>query len=140
MKNNNESINVITYELFELFFQKRPYLMVKKFIKPYVDFCLKHIPDKSKYLGNKSFPQTQSIEKFLKIYEKFDKSDLVKNIDTNILKNYNYYMSYNINFYSYYEKEKEQKTNENNEKENTDFTENSNQIKEKQVDKKKNFH
>ena len=139
MKNNYESINIITYELFELFFQKRPYLMVKKFIKPYVDFCLKHIPDKSKYLGNKSFPQTQSIEKFLKIYEKFDKSDLVKNIDTNILKNYNYYMSYNINFYSYYEKEKERKTNENNEKENTDFTENSNQIKEKQVKKKKQF-
>ena len=124
---SEESINIITYELFDMFFEKRPYLMVKKFIKPYVDFCLKHIPDKSKYLGNKFFPQTQSIEKFLKIYEKFDKSDLVKNIDTNILKNYNYYMSYNINFYSYYEKE------------NTDFTENSNQIKEKQVDKKKKF-
>ena len=136
---SEESINIITYELFDMFFEKRPYLMVKKFIKPYVDFCLKYIPDKSKYLGNKFFPQTQSIEKFLKIYEKFDKSDLVKNIDTNILKNYNYYMSYNINFYSYYEKEKEQKTNENNEKENTDFTENSNQIKEKQVNKKKKF-
>ena len=114
MKNNYESINIITYELFELFFQKRPYLMVKKFIKPYVDFCLKHIPNKSKYLGNKSFPQTQSIEKFLKIYEKYDKSNLIENIDTNMLKNYNYYMSYDIDFYGYYLKEKDIQQDLNN--------------------------
>ena len=111
---SEESINIITYELFDMFFEKRPYLMVKKFIKPYVDFCLKHIPDKSKYLGNKSFPQTQSIEKFLKIYEKYDKSNLIENIDTNMLKNYNYYMSYDIDFYGYYLKEKDIQQDLNN--------------------------
>jgi hypothetical protein len=111
---SEESINIITYELFDMFFEKRPYLMVKKFIKPYVDFCLKYIPDKSKYLGNKSFPQTQSIEKFLKIYEKYDKSNLIENIDTNMLKNYNYYMSYDIDFYGYYLKEKDIQQDLNN--------------------------
>ena len=100
---NFESINIITYELFEMFFEKRPYLMVKKFIKPYVEFCLKFIPDKSKYLyGTKNYPQTQSIENFLKIYEQFDKSNLVENIDSNMLKNYSYYMSYDIDFYMYF--------------------------------------
>ncbi len=123
---NFESINIITYELFEMFFEKRPYLMVKKFIKPYVEFCLKFIPDKSKYLySNKNYPQTQSIEKFLKIYEKFDKSNLVENIDSNMLKNYSYYMSYDIDFYMYYLKEKEAQENLNNQSVNENSISNS---------------
>ena len=123
---NFESINIITYELFEMFFEKRPYLMVKKFIKPYVEFCLKFIPDKSKYLyGNKIYPQIQSIENFLKIYEKFDKSNLIENIDSNMLKNYSYYMSYDIDFYMYYLKEKEAQENLNNQSVNENSISNS---------------
>ena len=123
---NFESINIITYELFEMFFEKRPYLMVKKFIKPYVEFCLKFIPDKSKYLyGTKNYPQTQSIENFLKIYEQFDKSNLVENIDSNMLKNYSYYMSYDIDFYMYYLKEKEAQENLNNQSVNENSISNS---------------
>ena len=123
---NFESINIITYELFEMFFEKRPYLMVKKFIKPYVEFCLKFIPDKSKYLyGNKNYPQIQSIENFLKIYEKFDKSNLIENIDSNMLKNYSYYMSYDIDFYMYYLKEKEAQENLNNQSVNENSVSNS---------------
>ena len=48
------------------------------------------------------------------MYEKYDKSNLIENIDTNMLKNYNYYMSYDIDFYGYYLKEKDIQQDLNN--------------------------
>lgn len=41
MTQKKEHANVVTFKLFEILFEKRPYLMMKKFVKPYTDFVIK---------------------------------------------------------------------------------------------------
>ena len=43
-------INVVIYELFNIFFQKKPYLMMKIFIKPYVDYVINNSNNKTKFI------------------------------------------------------------------------------------------
>jgi hypothetical protein len=49
MKQKREHANVVIFKLFEILFEKKPYLMIKKFVKHYTDFVIKRTQDKTKY-------------------------------------------------------------------------------------------
>ena len=105
MKQKREHANVVIYKLFEILFEKRPYLMIKKFIKPYTDFVIKRTKDKSKYIsGNKSYPITLQLLELLNFYQKYDKTDMTNNVEASMFKNFAYYINYDIDFYTYYSK------------------------------------
>ena len=110
MKQNREHANVVIYKLFEILFEKRPYLMIKKFIKPYTDFVIKRTKDKSKYIsGNKSYPITLQLLELLNFYQKYDKTDMTNNVEASMFKNFAYYINYDIDFYTYYSKAEDER-------------------------------
>jgi hypothetical protein len=111
LEKTNDNINIITYELFEIFFNKRPYLMIRKFIKPYCDFIIKKL-----YQNNKRNFNLEKYPKVIKFYELLDyykkinivnNETLIENIESSMYKNYDFYMNNDIDFYSYYFNEKQ---------------------------------
>ena len=117
-----EYINVIIYELFEILFQIRPYLMIKKFIKPYTDFVIKQsIINKIKYKNikslnkYKSYPITIQLIKLINFYKQFDSKDMLHNFQSSAYKNFAFYINYDIDFYlNYLNKKKEEEEDEKN--------------------------
>lgn len=107
LTNKSEGLNVIIAELFEIFFTKRPYMMIHKFIKPYVDFCIKQKKFKQHANITKSYPTIDALYTLMGVYQKFDEANLPENIESNMHKNYSYYMNYDIDFYCYYLAEKQ---------------------------------
>ena len=103
MRQKREHANVVTFKLFEILFEKKPYLMIKKFVKPYTDFVIKRTLDKNKYTTiNKSYPITIQLLELLNFYQKYDTTDMVNNIEASMFKNFAYYINYDIDFYTYY--------------------------------------
>ena len=103
MKQKLEHANVVIYKLFEILFEKRPYLMIKKFVKPYTDFVIKRTKDKTKYVsGDKLYPITLQLLELLNFYQKYDTSDMVNNVEASMFKNFAFYINYDIDFYTYY--------------------------------------
>ena len=110
MRQKREHANVVIYKLFEILFEKRPYLMIKKFIKPYTDFVIKRSKDKSKYIsGNKSYPITLQLLELLNFYQKYDTTDMANNVEASMFKNFAYYINYDIDFYQYYSKTEDER-------------------------------
>ena len=109
MKQKREHANVVTFKLFEILFEKRPYLMMKKFVKPYTDFVIKKVTDKTKYeQSNKSYPITLQLLELLNFYQKYDTTEMVNNIEASMFKNFAYYINYDIDFYTYYSQNEEE--------------------------------
>ena len=104
MVQKKEHANVVTFKLFEILFEKRPYLMIKKFVKPFTDFVIKRTKGKSKYNGNKSYPITLQLIELLNFYQKYDTTDMINNVECSMFKNFAYYINYDIDFYQYYSK------------------------------------
>ena len=103
MKQKREHANVVIFKLFEILFEKKPYLMIKKFVKPYTDFVIKRTKDKTKYSNmNKSYPITLQLLELLNFYQKYDTTDMVNNIEASMFKNFAYYINYDIDFYTYF--------------------------------------
>ena len=110
MKQKREHANVVIYKLFEILFEKRPYLMIKKFVKPYTDFVIKRTKDKSKYTsGNKSYPITLQLLELLNFYQKYETSNMVDNAEASMFKNFAFYINYDIDFYTYYSKTEDER-------------------------------
>ena len=109
MTQKKEHANVVTFKLFEILFEKRPYLMIKKFVKPYTDFVIKKTKNKSKYTsGNKSYPITLQLIELLNFYQKYDTTDMINNVECSMFKNFAYYINYDIDFYMYYSKNEDE--------------------------------
>ena len=111
MTQKREHANVVTFKLFEILFEKRPYLMIKKFVKPYTDFVIKKAEDKSKYNSGKSYPITLQLIELLNFYQKYDTTDMINNVECSMFKNFAYYINYDIDFYQYYSKYEEESMN-----------------------------
>ena len=110
MKQKREHSNVVIFKLFEILFERRPYLMIKKFVKPYSDFVIKRTKDKSKYIsGNKSYPITLQLIELLNFYQKYDTFNMVNNAEASMFKNFAYYINYDIDFYTYYSKTEDER-------------------------------
>jgi len=119
MVQKKEHANVVTFKLFEILFEKRPYLMIKKFVKPYTDFVIKKIKNKSKYTsGNKSYPITLQLIELLNFYQKYDTTDMINNVECSMFKNFAYYINYDIDFYMYYSKNEDELMNNQNQVQN----------------------
>ena len=109
MRQKREHANVVMFKLFEILFEKKPYLMIKKFVKPYTDFVIKRTTDKNKYTTvNKSYPITIQLLELLNFYQKYDTTDMVNNIEASMFKNFAYYINYDIDFYTYYSQNEEE--------------------------------
>ena len=110
-----EHANVVFFELFEILFEKRPYLMIKKFVKPYTDFVLKKVKNKSSKLlfQNKSYPITKQLIELLNFYKNYDTTSMLDNVEYSMFKNFAYYINYDIDFYSYYQKNEDDLMNNN---------------------------
>ena len=119
---SKEHINIITYELFEILFEIRPYLMTKKFVKPFTDFALKQYKlNNFKYKYNsiykykyKSYPITVQLIKLIDYYSQFDTKNIINNFESSAYKNFAFYVNYDIDFYIHYlnqKKEEEEKLN-----------------------------
>ena len=120
-----EHANVVIFELFEILFEKRPYLMIKKFVKPYVDFVLKKTIIKSKInFQNKSYPITMQLIKLLGFYKNFDTTNMIDNVEYSMFKNFAYYINYDIDFYSYYQKNEDDLINNNMRNTRSNFSNN----------------
>ena len=112
MTQKREHANVVTFKLFEILFEKRPYLMIKKFVKPYTDFIIKKSQNKTKYTsGNKSYPITLQLLELLNFYQNYDTSNMITNIESSMFKNFAYYINYDIDFYTYYSKNEDELMN-----------------------------
>ena len=112
MVQKKEHVNVVTFKLFEILFEKRPYLMIKKFVKPYTDFVIKKSKNKMKYTsGHKSYPITLQLIELLNFYQKYDTTDMINNIECSMFKNFAYYINYDIDFYMYYSKNEDDMMN-----------------------------
>ena len=130
-----EHINVIIYELFEILFEMRPYLMIKKFIKPYVLYALKqlkfnNIKYKNIYYLNryKSYPITIQFIKLINFYKQFNTNDMLNNFESSASKNFAFYSNYDIDFYLNYlnKKKEEEETDKNTYSTQTSFLSYSN--------------
>ena len=117
---SKEYINIITYELFEILFEVRPYLMIKKFVKPYVDFAIKQYKITNfKYKINsinkyKSYPITIQLIKLIDYYSQFDTRNIIDNFESSAYKNFAFYANHDIDFYLNFlsqKKEEEEKLN-----------------------------
>ena len=128
MRQKREHANVVTFKLFEILFEKKPYLMIKKFVKPYTDFVIKRTTDKTKYTTvNKSYPITIQLLELLNFYQKYDTTDMVNNIEASMFKNFAYYINYDIDFYTYYsQNEDEQMLNTPGQSQNNLLNKNGN--------------
>ena len=112
MVQKKEHANVVTFKLFEILFEKRPYLMIKKFVKPYTDFVIKKIKNKWKYTsGQKSYPITLQLIELLNFYQRYDTTDMINNVECSMFKNFAYYINYDIDFYMYYSKSEDELMN-----------------------------
>ncbi len=111
MTQKREHANVVTFKLFEILFEKRPYLMIKKFVKPYTDFVIKKASDKTKYNSGKSYPITLQLIELLNFYQKYDTTDMINNVECSMFKNFSYYINYDIDFYMYYTKHEDELMN-----------------------------
>ena len=112
MIQKKEHANVVTFKLFEILFEKRPYLMIKKFVKPYTDFVIKKIKNKWKYTsGQKSYPITLQLIELLNFYQRYDTTDMINNVECSMFKNFAYYINYDIDFYMYYSKREDELMN-----------------------------
>jgi len=110
MRQKREHANVVIYKLFEILFERRPYLMIKKFVKPFTDFVIKRTKDKSKYTsGNKSYPITLQLLELLNFYQKYDTFNMANNAEASMFKNFAYYINYDIDFYTYYSKTEDER-------------------------------
>ena len=110
MIQKREHANVVIFKLFQILFEKRPYLMIKKFVKPFSDFVIKRTKDKSKYTsGNKSYPITLQLLELLNFYQKYETSNLENNAEASMFKNFAYYINYDIDFYTYYSKTEDER-------------------------------
>ncbi len=111
LEKSKDNINIITYELFEIFFNKRPYLMVRKFIKPYSDFIIKKVyQNNKKNFSLEKYPKINKFYELLEYYKKFNfinNDTMTENIESSMHKNYDFYMNNDIDFYSYYFNEKQ---------------------------------
>ena len=112
LTNKSENLNIIIIELFEIFFIKRPYMMIHKFIKPYVDFCQKQSmltasPITQQNINKKKYPIITSLYELLNIYMKYNSESFTTHVESNMYKNYSYYINYDIDFYCYYIAERE---------------------------------
>ena len=121
LNQTKEYINIIIYELFEILFELRPYLMIKKFVKPYADFVFKqykinNIQYKIKSIKKyKSYPITIQLIKLINYYKQFDTRDILHNFQSSAYKNFAFYMNYDIDFYlNYINQKKEEEENEKN--------------------------
>ena len=132
--NEKNHLNIVVFELFEIFFTKRPFVMMKQFVEPYTSFCLKEKEKSKKYINiRKNYPQLKPLYEVLNNYPEIeDPQNLEKNIEANMFKNYSFYINYELNFYHYYEqiqnyKKKENKSineiNESNKEEDIDILE-----------------
>jgi len=112
---SKEYINIIIYELFEILFELRPYLMIKKFVKPYADFALNQL----KYINTinknnsiykyKSYPITIQLIKLINYYNQFNPNEMLSNFESSAYKNFAFYINYDIDFYlNYLNKKKEE--------------------------------
>ena len=112
MTQKKEHANVVVFKLFEILFEKRPYLMIKKFVKPYTDFVIKKSKNKTKFTsGNKSYPITLQLLELLNFYQNYDTTDMITNIESSMFKNFAYYINYDIDFYAYYSKNEDELMN-----------------------------
>ena len=119
MRQKREHINIVTYKLFEILFEKRPYQMIKKFVKPYTDFVIKRSKDKTKYTsGNKSYPITLQLLELLNFYHEFETTDMVNNVEASMFKNFAYYINYDIDFYTYYSQAEDERLLDNQQSSN----------------------
>ena len=111
---SKEYINIVIYSLFELLFQKRPYAMIKKFVKPYTDYAFEKYKNNKKW--NKTYPIALQFIELLNFYNKFNDKNLLINLQASTYKNFSYYINYDIDFYSYYLYQKRQEEEKNNKK------------------------
>ena len=114
-----EYINIITYELFEILFELRPFLMIKKFVKPYADYAFKQIKLNSiKYKIKsvnkyKSYPITIQLIKLYNYYKQFDTRNISHNFQSSAHKNFAFYINNNIDFYlNFLNQKKDEEENE----------------------------
>ena len=101
----NDCINVIIYELFDIFFQKKPYAMIRYFVKPYTDYVINKSNNKTKFIlvNNTSYPISDKLLELLNIINSFEaNNNLENNIECSLFKNLCYYINYDIDFYEYY--------------------------------------
>ena len=112
MTQKKEHANVVIFKLFEILFEKRPYIMINKFVKPYTDFVIKKSKNKAKYTsGNKSYPITLQLLELLNFYKNYDTTDMINNIESSMFKNFAHYINYDIDFFTYYSKNEDELMN-----------------------------
>ena len=97
-----EHINIIIYELFNIFFKEKPYLTMKNFVKPYTDYVIRKSSNKTKFiLGNSlSYPINNELLNLLVKY--LNGKNFINNIECLLFKNLIFYINQDINFYEYY--------------------------------------
>ena len=101
----NECINIVIFEIFNIFFQKKPYLMVRHFVKPYTDYVINKSNNKTKFiLGNStSYPMSNQLMILLNKFNIYETEfNMANNIECSMFKNLCYYINYDIDFYNYY--------------------------------------
>ena len=102
MHKTQEYINIIIYELFNIFFKEKPYLAMKNFVKPYTDLVINKSNNKAKFiLGNiPSYPISNHLLALLEKY--LNKDNIINNIECLLFKNLSFYINQDIDFYDYY--------------------------------------
>ena len=102
MHKAKEYINIIIYEIFNIVFKENPYITLKNFVKPYIDFAISKSNNKSKFiLGNiPSYPICNQLLTLLENY--LNKDNIVNNVECLLFKNLSFYINQDINFYEYY--------------------------------------
>lgn len=101
----NECINIVIFEIFNIFFQKKPYLMVRHFVKPYTEFVINKSNNKTKFiLGNStSYPMSNQLMILLNKFNIYETEfNMANNIECSMFKNLCYYINFDIDFYNYY--------------------------------------
>ena len=105
MHKKTDFINVIIFEIFNIFFQKKPYLMVKNFIKPYTDYVINKSNNKAKFILSNCTTYSMS-NKLVELLNKISVYDINYNLENNVecslFKNLCFYINYDIDFYEYY--------------------------------------
>ena len=121
-------LNIVIYELYNILFQKKPYLMIKQFVKPYTDLVISKSNNKTKFIleTETSYPMSSQLMDLLNKINSYEiYSNMENNIESSLFKNLCFYINFDIDFYNYYlnNKKKEdlllnqssQSTNNNNE-------------------------
>ena len=97
-----EHLNIIIYELFNIFFKEKPYLTMQNFVKPYTDLVINKSNNKAKFIFEKNtiYPESNQLWTLLDKY--LNKNNFVNNIECLLFNNISFYKNHDINFYSYY--------------------------------------